>query len=120
MPWQGRRSPSRAARRVLPGDSRYHSGVTALEKVAGELEKYNHPLFAFAAHERDGAIELVIRSKFSLPGTTQIHTYAAPVHLHDIEHQQFPWTFQRYLYDCLHDYVVEMFTRSPQDREDGS
>jgi hypothetical protein len=24
---------------------------------------------------------------------------------------------QRYLYDCLHDYVVEMFTLTPQSRE---
>ena len=47
-----------------------------------------------------------------------VDTYARLVHLHDIENAQFPWTFQKYVYDCLHDYVVEMFTRSPQDRED--
>jgi len=46
------------------------------------------------------------------------HTYTAPVHIHDIEHPQFPWTFQRHLYDCLHDYVVEMFTHSPQSRDE--
>ena len=34
----------------------------------------------------------------------------------DIEHPQFPWTFQRYLYDCLHDYLIEMFIRTPQTR----
>src|SRR5215470_2071891 len=106
--WPSSRCP--AARKALQSDSRYHSGVTPLQKVAGELEKYDHPLFAFAAHERDGAIELVIRSKVSQPGAARVHTYAAPVHLHDIEHAQFPWNFQRYLYDCLHDYVVEMFT----------
>jgi len=94
--------------------------VTHLEKVAGELERYDHPLFAFAAREKNGAVELVITSKASLPEAAAVHAYAAPVHLHDIEHAQFPWTFQRYLYDCLHDYVVEMFTRSPQDREDRS
>ena len=32
-------------------------------------------------------------------------------------HPQFPWTFQRYLYDCMHDYLVEMFLRTPQNRE---
>ena len=32
----------------------------------------------------------------------------------EIENTQFPWTFQRQLYDCLHDYVIEMFTRNPQ------
>jgi hypothetical protein len=25
--------------------------------------------------------------------------------------------FQRYLYDCMHDYLVEMFIRTPQTRE---
>jgi hypothetical protein len=94
--------------------------VTPLEKIAGELERYDHPLFEFAAREKNGGIELIIRSKAALSGVVGVHTYAAPVHLHDIEHPQFPWTFQRYLYDCLHDYVVEMFTRSPQDREDRS
>jgi hypothetical protein len=91
-----------------------------LEKVAAELERYDHPLFEFAAREKNGAIELIIRSKTPLLEAARVHTYAAPVHLHDIEHSQFPWTFQRYLYDCLHDYVVEMFTRSPQDRENQS
>jgi hypothetical protein len=91
--------------------------VTLLEKVARELERYEHPLFEFAAREKNDSIELVIQSKASLSGTAAVHTYSAPLHLHDIEHAQFPWTFQRYLYDCLHDYVVEMFTRSPQDRE---
>ena len=43
----------------------------------------------------------------------------APVHERDIEHPQFAWTFQRYLYDCMHDYLVEMFLRTPQNRDDG-
>jgi hypothetical protein len=94
--------------------------VTPLEKVARELKRYDHPLFEFAARENNGAIELIIRSKTSLFEAAAFHTYAAPVHPHDIEHAQFPWAFQRYLYDCLHDYVVEMFTRSPQDRENQS
>ena len=46
-----------------------------------------------------------------------LHTYYAPVHSRDIAHAQFPWTFQRYLYDCMHDYLVEMFLRTPQSRE---
>jgi sigma54-dependent transcription regulator len=32
----------------------------------------------------------------------------------EIENKQFPWSFQRQLYDCLHDYVIEMFTLNPQ------
>ena len=31
----------------------------------------------------------------------------------DLQITQFPWTFQKLLYDCLTDYVVELFTRSP-------
>ena len=46
-----------------------------------------------------------------------LHTYYAPVHARDIEHPQFPWTFQRYLYDCMHDYLVEMFIHTPQSRD---
>jgi hypothetical protein len=46
-----------------------------------------------------------------------LHTYYAPIHPRDIEHPQFPWTFQRYLYDCMHDYLVEMFTHTPQSLE---
>ena len=46
-----------------------------------------------------------------------LHTYYAPIHARDIDHPQFSWTLQRYLYDCLHDYVVEMFTLTPQSRE---
>jgi hypothetical protein len=34
-----------------------------------------------------------------------------------LAHSQFPWTFQRYLYDCMHDYLVELFLRTPQIRE---
>ena len=92
--------------------SRYHSGVTPLEKVLAEVARYEHPLFRFAARERDDTIELVIESKE--PGLV---SYRAPIHPQDIEHAQFPWTFQRYLYDCLHDYVVEMFVRNPQIAE---
>ena len=33
-----------------------------------------------------------------------------------LDHPQFEWSFQRQLYDCLHDYLVEMFIRTPQDR----
>jgi hypothetical protein len=31
---------------------------------------------------------------------------------------QFEWTFQRHLYDCLHDYFIEMFTRTPQMKKE--
>jgi hypothetical protein len=89
--------------------------VSHLEKVAKELDRYEHPLVDFSARETEaGTIELVISLKFDLPG---VHTYYAPLHPRDIEQSQFPWNFQRYLYDCLHDYLVELFTRTPQSRD---
>jgi len=88
--------------------------VTPLEKVQVEAARYEHALLDFSAREHNGGIELVIRLKDSSLG---LHTYYAPVHERDIEHSQFPWTFQRYLYDCLHDYLVEMFVQTPQVRE---
>jgi hypothetical protein len=92
--------------------------VTPLEKVLAETRRYEHALLNFSARERHGAIELVISLKDALkdPGLG-LHTYYAPIHPRDIEHPQFPWTFQRYLYDCMHDYLVEMFTHTPQSLE---
>ena len=88
--------------------------MTALEKVLVETRRYDHALLNFSARERQGAVELVIALKDETLGQ---HTYYAPVHERDIEHPQFPWTFQRYLYDCMHDYLVEMFVTTPQMRE---
>ena len=85
----------------------------ALAKVRAELARYEHALVDFSAREKNGAIELVIELKNRDLG---LHTYYAPLHPRDIDHSQFPWTLQRYLYDCLHDYVVEMFIRTPQSR----
>jgi hypothetical protein len=88
--------------------------VTSLEKVLAETARYEHALLEFSARDHNGAVELVIRLK---DGSLGLHTYCAPVHERDIEHPQFPWTFQRYLYDCMHDYLVELFLRTPQMRE---
>jgi hypothetical protein len=85
----------------------------ALAKVRAELARYDHALVDFSAREKNGAIELVIELKNRDLG---LHTYYAPLHPRDIAHSQFPWTLQRYLYDCLHDYLVEMFIRTPQSR----
>jgi hypothetical protein len=88
--------------------------VSPLEKVEAELSRYDHALLAFSAREHNGGVELVIQLKEPRPG---VHVYYAPLHPRDLEHPQFPWTFQRYLYDCMHDYLVEMFLRTPQSRE---
>ena len=68
----------------------------------------------WAEEKPDGSIELLIRTKDEIPG---VHTYHAPLHPRDIANDQFPWTFQRYLYDCLHDYLVELFLHTPQSRD---
>ena len=88
--------------------------MTDLEKVLTEIARYEHALLEFSAREHNDTVELVIRLK---DDSLQLHTYYAPVHARDIEHPQFPWTFQRYLYDCMHDYLVELFLRTPQIRE---
>jgi hypothetical protein len=90
--------------------------VQPLEKVEAEIARYEHVLLKFSAREKpDGTIELVIRTKQDIP---DVHTYYAPIHPRDIAHPQFPWTFQKYLYDCLHDYAVELFVRTPQSRDE--
>jgi hypothetical protein len=85
-----------------------------LEKVRAELERYEHPLFIFQAREAGEAVELLIHLRQPPEG---MHTYVYTLQPRDIEHPQFSWSFQRQLCDCLHDYVVEMFTRNPQYRE---
>ena len=82
-----------------------------VEKVRKELERYEHPLFEFSAREKGEAVEVVIDFRNKELG---LHTYYYEIHPRDLAHPQFPWTFQRQLYDCVHDYIIEMFTRTPQ------
>jgi hypothetical protein len=84
------------------------------EKVRHELRRYEHPLFAFDARPVPAGVEVEIRFK---PAGAEVHVYQFLMQPREIEHAQFPWTFQRQLYDCLHDYVIEMFTRNPQQQE---
>jgi hypothetical protein len=81
------------------------------EKVRRELARYEHPLFDFAARPAAEGVEVEIRYK---PAMAEVHNYIFQLRPREIEHAQFPWTFQKQLYDCLHDYVIEMFTRNPQ------
>lgn len=82
-----------------------------VEKVRAELVRYEHPLFAFEAVPAEDGVELRIRLTSAGP---EVHAYACLLRPREIEHPQFAWMFQRQLYDCLHDYVIEMFTRNPQ------
>ena len=84
---------------------------TRLQRVLDQLRLYDHPLLAFGAHAKGDGVEVTIHFKNpSVP----VHTYVFDVHPRDLDHPQFEWTFQRQLYDCLHDYLIEMFTRTPQ------
>ena len=79
--------------------------------VRKELVRYEHPLLNFSAREKGDAVEVIIDFKNKDLG---LHTYYYEIHPRDLEHPQFPWTFQRQLYDCVHDYIIEMFTLTPQ------
>lgn len=84
----------------------------SLQKVLDHLQLYEHPLLAFSARENDGVIEVLIDLKGA---AVPVHTYVFPIHPRDLDHSQFAWHLQRQLYDALHDYFIEMFTRTPQD-----
>ena len=83
-------------------------------KVERELARYEHPLFRFRTEETGTGVWLHIdlREGFGIE-----HHYEINLHEREIENRQFPWTFQKLLYDCLHDYIIEMFERNPQMRE---
>jgi hypothetical protein len=102
----GTNPSSLRARPVSPGG--------LLEKVKRELGRYEHPLFDFDARPADGGIQVEIRFK---PSGVEVHTYQFLLQPREIEHSQFPWSFQRQLYDCLHDYVIEMFISNPQRKD---
>ena len=85
-----------------------------LEKVKKELVRYEHPLFDFDARAASGGIQVEIRFK---PAGVEVHTYYFLLQPREIEHSQFPWSFQRQLYDCLHDYVIEMSVCNPQRQD---
>jgi hypothetical protein len=86
------------------------STMTPLETVQRELERYEHPFFEFSAQHTGKGVELCIRSK-----VPDVHSpeYRLTFADRDLQSTQFPWTFQRLLYDCLTDYLVELFTKSP-------
>jgi hypothetical protein len=82
-----------------------------LNKVMTELGRYEHPLFQWEANAVDRGIEVIVQLKVSGLHDDPYRFYLTP---RELEAQAFPWDFQRQLYNYLHDYLVEMFTRSPQ------
>jgi len=86
-----------------------------LTRVQQQLRLYEHPLVEFDARDKGDAVEVVIRPRFAEP---RVHTYYFELHPRDLDDGQFEWTFQRQIFDCLHDYLVEMFIRTPQHRKE--
>lgn len=84
-----------------------------LFKVRAHLRRYVHPLLTFSARDHNGAIEVLIDLKNS---DVPVHTYVLPIHARDLGHPQFEWNLQHQIYDGLHDYFIEMFVSTPQDR----
>jgi hypothetical protein len=83
-----------------------------LARVLEQLRLYEHPLLEFDARAKGDAVEVLIR--FRDPAVP-VHTYCFDLHPRDLDSPSFEWQFQRQLYDCLHDYFIEMFIRTPQD-----
>jgi hypothetical protein len=86
-----------------------------LERVQQQLRLYEHPLIEFDARAKGDGVELIMRPRFAEPA---VHTYYFDLHPRDLDDPQFEWTFQRQVFDCLHDYLVEMFIRTPQHRKE--
>jgi hypothetical protein len=84
-----------------------------VQKVEAELARYEHPLFRFSTEDVGSGVLLAIDLREELG--VRYH-YEITLQAREIENRQFPWTFQKLLYDCLHDLVVEMFERNPQEK----
>lgn len=89
------------------------SANSRLQRVREQLRLYEHPLMSFDARAKGEAVEVIINFK---DPPVPVHTYYFELHPRDLDHPQFEWSFQRQLYACVHDYIIEMFTRTPQDR----
>jgi hypothetical protein len=85
-----------------------------LQRVLDQLKLYEHPLLAFDAREQGDGVEVIIN--FRNPAVP-VHTYYFSMHPRDLDHPQFEWTFQNHLFACLHDYLIEMFVRTPQTQK---
>lgn len=85
-----------------------------LRKVEKELCRYAHPLFKWKACPGSQGVDIIISLKVA---GLYDQPYQLSLKPREIEAQGFEWDFQRQLFNCLHDYLVEMFTRSPHITE---
>lgn len=84
------------------------------ENVRAELARYEHPLLIFDARPAAEGVEVLIRLR---PETPQVRTYVFLLRPRKLDQNQFPWNLQRQLYGCLYDFIIEMFTRNPQEKD---
>ena len=87
------------------------SGNERVTHVLNQLALYEHPLLSFSATAKGDGVEIAIRVKNS---PTPAHTYTFEMHPRDLDQAQFAWAFEQQLYASMHDYLVEMFTRTPK------
>src|SRR5882724_180815 len=90
-----------------------------LEKVNHELERYEHPRFTWSADESENGVLVTISLRPSLAATSKDEPvcdedYHLMVTGRELDEKGFAWSFQRQIYNGLHDYIVEMFIRTPQ------
>lgn|SRR5215813_12865486 len=85
--------------------------VEYLQRVVKELGRYEHPLFKWEACSVPSGIQVTVSLKQEV---SDVGTYRFVLKPRELEARAFQWDFQRMLYNYLHDYLVEMFTRSPQ------
>jgi hypothetical protein len=83
-----------------------------LEKVQTELARYRHPLVSFTAQgsKQDGGVDVLLCLQDASSGA---HTYTIHLSPRDLQNPRFPWSFQKILYDSLHDYIIELFIDRP-------
>jgi hypothetical protein len=108
-------TPGQAFEQTFYNRSVSNSPGSRLDRVFAQLRLYEHPLLNFSARAKGEGVEVIIQFKDS---SFPVHTYAFDLHPRDLDDPQFEWSFQRQLYDALHDYFVEMFIRTPQDQLD--
>jgi hypothetical protein len=85
-----------------------------IDRVNQQLSRYAHPLFDWEARNVSSGVEVTIRLRVKGVYDDEYRLLLRP---REIEARGFEWEFQRQLYNCLHDYLVEMFTRSPHITE---
>jgi hypothetical protein len=83
--------------------------LSSLEKIQAELRRYEHPLFEFSAVEHPNGVQVVI----SLKVENLLAPYTFVIPHRDLNDPRYGWRFQNLLFNYIHDYMIEAFTRTP-------